>query len=133
MQPEIIIPLFKIGLVEGLLLAVLIFFLEVAIGAVFLHLATKLLGFDKSNFLSAFTIVLMISAVSIAGFFVYAVPILALVLALVLIIATIYLIKIVYDESWGKAILAWLLQYVLAFLVMIFLVGIIVAFVVALI
>ena len=81
------------------------------IGVVLLHIATKILDFHKRSFGKAAGVLIAGSTVAfLLGFMPYIGRILGL-------ICFWYFIKSFYDVGWGKAILAWIMSIVVAFII----------------
>ena len=100
---------FELGeiLTRQVIYLVVIFFL----GVILLHIATKILDFKKRSFGKAAWVLI---AGSIVSFLLAFIPYVGRIVGL---IGFWFLIKSFYDESWGKAILAWIMSIVVAFIV----------------
>jgi len=86
---------------------IIIFFL----GVILLHVATIILDFKKRSFGKAAGVLITGSMVS---FILAFIPYIGRILGL---IGFWYFIKSFYDVSWGKAILAWIMSIVVAFVI----------------
>jgi len=86
---------------------VVIFFL----GVILLHVATSILDFKKRSFGKAAGVLI---AGSTIAFLLAFIPYVGRILGL---IGFWFFIKSFYDVSWGKAILAWIMSIVVAFIV----------------
>ena len=84
-----------------------IFFL----GVILLHVATKILDFKKRSFGKATGVLI---AGSVVAFILAFIPYIGRVLGL---IGFWFFIKSFYNVSWGKAILAWFMSIVVAFII----------------
>ena len=89
---------------------IVIFFL----GVVLLHVATSILDFKKRNFGKAIGVLIV---GSVAAFLLGFIPYVGRILGL---IGFWFFIKSFYDVSWGKAILAWIMSIIVAFIVTLF-------------
>ena len=101
------------GFTLGVMLtAFLMYFLiSVFIGGVLLHLATVILNFQKRSLGTAVAVVIVGGIVAfIFGF----IPAVGWILGL---IAYWYFIKSFYSVGWGKAILAWAMSILVAFII----------------
>lgn len=85
---------------------VVIFFL----GVILLHVATRILDFRKRGFGKAAGVLL---AGSVLAFLLAFIPYIGRILGL---ICFWFFIKSFYDVGWGKAILAWIMSIVVAFI-----------------
>jgi hypothetical protein len=94
-------------LTRQLIYLVVIFFL----GVILLHFATSILDFKKRSFGKAAGVLI---AGSIVAFILAFIPYLGRLLGL---IGFWFFIKSFYDVSWGKAILAWIMSIVVAFII----------------
>ena len=86
---------------------VIIFF----IGVVLLHIATSILDFRKRSFGKAAGVLI---AGSVVAFLLAFIPYIGRILGL---IGFWFFIKSFYDVSWGKAILAWIMSIIVAFVI----------------
>ena len=86
---------------------IVIFFL----GVVLLHVATGILDFRKRGFGKAAGVLI---TGSVAAFFLAFIPYVGRILGL---IGFWFFIKSFYDVGWGKAILAWIMSIVVAFII----------------
>jgi len=100
---------FELGeiLTRQVIYLVIIFLL----GVILLHVATKILDFKKRSFGKAAGVLI---AGSIVAFLLAFIPYVGRIVGL---IGFWFLIKSFYDVSWGKAILAWIMSIVVAFIV----------------
>jgi len=98
-------------LTSHLLYSLIIFF----IGVFLLHLATKILNFEKRGFGKAIVVLIIGSIIS---FILSFIPYIGGLLGL---IGFWYIIKKVYNVGWFKAVLAWLMSIVVAFIIAILL------------
>jgi hypothetical protein len=87
------------------------FLITFFIGAVLLHLATGILGFEKRGIGTAAGTVLV---GSVFAFFLSFIPFIGWFLGL---IGFWYIIKKFYDVGWIKAVFAWLMSIVVAFII----------------
>ena len=81
------------------------------IGIILLHIATKILDFKKRSFGKAAGVLI---TGSVVAFLLAFIPYVGRILGL---IGFWFFIKSFYDVSWGKAILAWIMSIVVAFIV----------------
>lgn len=84
------------------------------LGVFLLHFATKILDFEKRSFGKAAGVLL---AGNVVAFLLAFIPYVGRILGL---IGFWFFIKSFYDVSWGKAILAWIMSIVVAFIVAFF-------------
>jgi hypothetical protein len=84
------------------------------LGVILLHIATKILNFEKRGFGKAVGVLL---AGNVVAFLLAFIPYVGRILGL---IGFWFFIKSFYDVSWGKAILAWIMSIVVAFIVAFF-------------
>jgi len=90
---------------------VIYFLITVFVGVFLLHLSTGILNFHKRSFgKAAGTVIIGAVAMSILAFIPYVGRIIGL-------ISFWYFIKSFYDVSWGKAILAWIMSILVAFII----------------
>lgn len=87
--------------------------LQAVIGAIFVHIGAKLAGISKATFMKAFEVALIGAILAlilglISGW--------GALLAFILVIAV---IKYVYNTSWSKAIIAWILYIVVIIIVVV--------------
>jgi len=94
-------------LTRQIIYLVVIFFL----GVVLLHIATIILDFRKRSFGKAAGVLI---AGSVISFLLAFIPYIGRILGL---IGFWFFIKSFYNVSWGKAILAWIMSIVVAFIV----------------
>lgn len=102
-------------LAGGMLFAVLLVALVgVLVSAVLVHVTAKLCGVEGATFGKAVKAVLANMAVSFLLSLVFSiVPLAGTFLGMILsLVATLWVLKKIYDVSWGKALLLWLLQWV---------------------
>ena len=90
---------------------IIYFLITTFVGAILLHLATGILNFEKRRFTIAFAVVIVGGIVSLILTFI---PAIGWLLGL---IAYWYFIKILYSVGWGKAILAWIMSILVAFII----------------
>ena len=105
------------------------FIITVFIGAFLLHLASKILDFKSKSFSKAFAVVIIGGIV-----FIFIQYILSSVLSIYPLIGIIsglviywYFIKTIYNVSWLKSILAWLISIFVSYIItiiMLFIFGI---------
>ena len=81
------------------------------IGVILLHVATSILDFKKRSFGKAAGVLI---TGSIVAFILAFIPYIGRILGL---IGFWFFIKSFYDVSWGKAILAWIMSIVVAFII----------------
>jgi len=90
---------------------VIYFLITFFVGILLLHLATGILSFHKRSFgKAAGTVIIGAVVMSVLAFIPYVGRIIGL-------ISFWYFIKSFYDVSWGKAILAWIMSILVAFIV----------------
>lgn len=94
-------------LTRQLIYFIIIFF----IGVLLLHISTIILNFNKKSFGKAIVIILL-GAIIMS--FLDFIPYIGRLIGLIFIW---YLIKNIYDVSWGKAILAWFVSVVVSFII----------------
>ena len=94
-------------LTRQIIYLIVIFF----IGVILLHLATIFLDFRKRSYGKAIGVLF---AGSIVAFILGFIPFIGRILGL---ISFWFFIKSFYDVSWGKAILAWIMSIVVAFII----------------
>ena len=94
-------------LARQIIYLVVIFFM----GVFLLHVATKILDFHKRSFGKAAGVLIV---GSIAAFLLAFIPYIGRILGL---IGFWFFIKSFYDVSWSKAILAWVMSIVVAFII----------------
>ncbi|MCC7572273.1 MAG: hypothetical protein KO464_02665 [Candidatus Methanofastidiosum sp.] len=88
------------------------------IGAIFIWLGTKLAGIEKASYGKAIICALVLSiASSILGVLLNSLKASmgffgSLLAPLISLLATLWVIKSIYDTSWGKAFVAWILVFV---------------------
>ncbi|MDG6218441.1 MAG: hypothetical protein QCI00_03260 [Candidatus Thermoplasmatota archaeon] len=87
------------------------FIINLSIGIILLHIATKLLGFKKRGFIKATGTILI---GSILAFMLGFIPIIGQFAGL---LGFWFIIKKIYDVGWIKAILAWLMSIFIAFII----------------
>jgi len=87
------------------------FFITLFIGAVLLHVATGILGFEKRGLGTA------VGAVFVGSLFSFVLSFAPLIGWILGLIGFWYIIKMFYDIGWMKAIVAWLMSIVVAFLI----------------
>jgi len=94
------------------------FVVTLVLGTIVLHVAARLVKIDDATIMKAF-LVALISAILglILGYAGTLGGLLGLIIAIVLI-------KFIYDTSWGKAVFAWIIYFVLL-IILVFLVGMI--------
>ena len=89
------------------------FIVTFLVGVILLHIATKILDFEKRSFGKAASTVFIGDIVAfVLGF----IPYIGWILGL---IGFWYIIKNFYDVSWGKAILAWIMSILVAVIIVI--------------
>jgi len=81
------------------------------VGVVLLHIATRILDFNKRSFGKDAGVVI---AGGVVALFLAFIPYIGRILGLVIFW---FFIKSFYDVSWGKAILAWIMSIVVAFII----------------
>lgn len=104
-------------------------FITVFIGALLLHLASKILNFKTKSFGKAFAVVIIGGIVFIFIRYILSSvlsihPLIGITLGLVIYW---YFIKTIYDVSWIKSILAWFISIIVSYiitLIMLFILGI---------
>jgi len=90
---------------------VIYFLITFFVGILLRHLATGILSFHKRSFgKAAGTVIIGAVVMSVLAFIPYVGRIIGL-------ISFWYFIKSFYDVSWGKAILAWIMSILVAFIV----------------
>jgi len=96
---------------ELLIRQVIYFLITFFVGILLLHLATGILNFHKRSFgTAAGTVIIGTVVMSVLAFIPYVGRIIGL-------ISFWYFIKSFYDVSWGKAILAWIMSILVAFII----------------
>jgi len=100
---------FELGeiLTRQVIYLIIIFF----IGVILLHIATKILDFRNRGFGKAAGVLI---TGSVVAFLLAFIPYIGRILGL---IGFWFFIKSFYDVSWGKAILAWIMSIVVAFII----------------
>jgi len=104
---------------------VIFFIFSLLITALFLWIGANLAGIKGANFGKAIlTALLSVVALTILGLFLSLIPFIGGFLGLLLgVLLSIYIIKAVFDTSWGKALLAWIfyvIAIVIAFFIIVF-------------
>ena len=94
-------------LTRQLIYFIIIFFIGVSL----LHISTVILNFNKISVDKA-VVIIIIGAILMS--FLDFIPYIGRLIGLIFIW---YLIKNIYDISWGKAILAWFVSVVVAFMI----------------
>lgn len=103
----------------GLLVALGVLFLTIIIGAFFVWLGAKMARVEKATFGRAFLAAIAASLASSLvgwGFSFISGPFWSIVGAVIGLIVVIWVFKLIFDASWGKAFLIWLMQLVAIFL-----------------
>lgn len=95
----------------GLLMAIV----GIVLGAVFLWVSAKLFKLRDQSFMTPLTISAIAGAV---GFVLGMIPFVNMVSWVLVIILALWLIKTRYNIAWGKAILVWLVYFVLSLVAM---------------
>lgn len=103
---------------DVLIQEVIIFLFVLLIGAVFLHLATRILDFKNRSYGKAFLAILL---GNILVFLLSYIPFRLLGILLGLL-GTWFIIKVLYDVGWFKAFLAWIMSIVVAIVIAVILV-----------
>ena len=98
---------------EILLQQAIVFLFLLLIGAIFLHLATKILKFQQRSYGKAILTVFIGNIILFAFAFI---PF-RLIGELLGLLCFWFLIKVVYSVGWIKAFLAWLMSIVVAFII----------------
>jgi hypothetical protein len=111
-----------LGIGAGILL---FFIIGLLITAFFLWIGVKLAGITGASFGKAvIAAVLSVIATIILSIILSLLPFIGGFLGLLLgILVSIYIIKVVFDTSWGKALVAWIL-YIVAMVITILITGV---------
>ncbi len=104
-------------------------FITIFIGALLLHLASKILNFKAKSFGKAFAVVIIGGIVFIFIRYILSSilsinPLIGIILGLVIYW---YFIKTIYDVTWIKSILAWFISIIVSYvitLIVLFILGI---------
>jgi hypothetical protein len=99
------------GMGTGIVLAVV----GIIVGALLLWLTAKIFKLSDKSFKTPLTIA---AIAGVVGFVLGLIPFVNLVGWLAVIILTIWLIKTKYRVDWGRAVLAWLVYFVMSLVVM---------------
>jgi hypothetical protein len=99
------------------------------IGALLLHFASKILDFNKRSLGKAFSVVIVGGIVFLLVRYVLSsvltiYPLIGIIIGLIIYW---YFIKTIYDVSWGKSILAWIISIIVSYIITIiilFLIGV---------
>jgi len=100
---------FEVG--EILTRSTVYFFITFFIGVFLLHFATKILDFKNRSIGKAIGVIVV---GDIVAFFLAFIPYIGRIVGL---IGFWFFIKSFYDVSWGKAILAWIMSILVAFII----------------
>jgi hypothetical protein len=87
------------------------FVINLILGTIVLHVAAKLVKIDDATLMKAFLVALI---AAVLGLVLGYAGVIGALLALVIAIA---LIKFIYDVSWGKAIFAWIIYFILMIII----------------
>jgi len=101
--------------------AIINLILGAIIGAIFIHIGAKLAKIDGATFMKAFEVALIGAILSLI--FSYASATYGSIIAWILVIPV---IKFIYDTTWGKAIIAWIIYFIALVIVVALIVALIV-------